>query len=238
MILTQGLYKSYFLDWTEFIDKFLGFGFLRNSSFFVFFQESSSVLRISSNLESNLQAFFKDSWSNFGRALMLGEFMPNELQSASIYSGLSRKSPFKTNILEDKWSILIGQKSKSPIRTCWYLSPSLFILLEIIINYKLPDMIGRNTYLDFEGPSDMWQFLICRFDDTWHRLICSLIFNLITLVTYVNLRFVTKFDMAIYIWLSNFCFLQDLWGSTTSMEERVFGERERERERVCYEGRE
>ena len=48
-------------------------------------------------------------------------------------------------------------------------------------------MIGRNTYLDFMSPSDTWQILICRFNDTWHHLICSLIFNLISLVTHVNL---------------------------------------------------
>ena len=69
-------------------------------------------------------------------------------------------------------------------------------------------MIGRNTYLNFVGPSDMWQFLICQFNDTWHHLICSLIFNLISLVTHVNLGFVTTFDVAICNWLSNFCFLQ------------------------------
>jgi hypothetical protein len=42
---------------------------------------------------------------------MLGELMSNGLRSASINSGLMRKSPLETNILEDKWSILIGKKS-------------------------------------------------------------------------------------------------------------------------------
>ena len=81
-------------------------------------------------------------------------------------------------------------------------------LLEIIINYKYPNIIGRNTYLDFVGPSDTWKFLICRFNDTCHYLICFLIFNLINLVTHVYLVFFTKFNVAICNWLSNFCFLQ------------------------------
>ena len=58
-------------------------------------------------------------------------------------------------------------------------------------------MIGRNTWIDFVGPSDTWQFFICPFNDTWYHLIFSLIFNLINLVTHVNLGFVTKFDVAI-----------------------------------------
>jgi hypothetical protein len=48
---------------------------------------------------------------------MLGELIPNELGSASIYSGLMKKSPLETSTLEDTWLILIGQKSKSPTRT-------------------------------------------------------------------------------------------------------------------------
>ncbi len=51
-----------------------------------------------------LHLFFKDSWRNFGRALMLGELIPNELGSASIYSGLMKKSPLETSILKDTCS--------------------------------------------------------------------------------------------------------------------------------------
>ena len=119
-----------------------------------------------------------------------------------------RKNPLKTCILEDKWSILIGKKFKSLTRTRWYYVHLYLFLLVIIINYKYPNMIRRSIYLDFVGPSDTWQFLICWFYDTWHNLIFSLIFNLINLVTRVNLRFVTKLNMTICNWLSNFCFLQ------------------------------
>ena len=118
---------------------------------------------------------------------MLGELISNELGSASIYSDLRKKSPLETSTLEDTWSILIGQNLRVPPGLIdIYLLLYLF-LLEIIINYKCPTIIGRNTYLDFVGPSDTWQFLIYRFNDTWHHLICSLIFNLINLVTYANL---------------------------------------------------
>ena len=48
---------------------------------------------------------------------MLGELISNELGSASIYNGLMKKSPLETSTLDDTWSILISQKSKSPIRT-------------------------------------------------------------------------------------------------------------------------
>jgi hypothetical protein len=119
-----------------------------------------------------------------------------------------RKSPFETSTLEDTWLILIGQKSESPLGLIDFYPLLYLFLLEIIINYKCPTIIGRNTYLDSMCPSDTWQFLIFRFNDTWHHLICSLIFNLINLVTYVNLGFVTKFDVAICNWPSNFCFLQ------------------------------
>ena len=87
-----------------------------------------------------------------------------------------------------------------------YLIFYLF-LLKIIINYKCPNMIGTYTYLDFLDLSNTWQFLIRWFNDTWHHLICFLIFNLVNLVTHVNLGFVTKFDLAISNWLSNFRFL-------------------------------
>ena len=62
--------------------------------------------------------FFKYSWNNFGRALMLGEFISNELGIEClygfIYSDLMNKSPLETSTLEITWLILIGQKSKSP----------------------------------------------------------------------------------------------------------------------------
>jgi hypothetical protein len=64
-----------------------------------------------------LRLFFKDSWRNFGKALMLGELISNEIGSASIYSGLMKKSPLESSTLEDTCSILIGQKSKSFTRT-------------------------------------------------------------------------------------------------------------------------
>ena len=47
--------------------------------FFEFEVESSSVLRISSNLESNFQVFFKGYWNDFGRASILEELMSSEL---------------------------------------------------------------------------------------------------------------------------------------------------------------
>ena len=64
----------------------------------------------------------------FGKVLMLGEFMSNELSGASICSGLMKKSSietsfffgkshFETSTSENTWSILIGQKSKSLTRT-------------------------------------------------------------------------------------------------------------------------
>jgi hypothetical protein len=84
------------------------------------FECSLNVLPIfecSLNLESNLQVLFKYSWSNFGKVLMFGELISNELGSASIYSGLMKKSPLETSTLEETWSILIGQKSESLTRT-------------------------------------------------------------------------------------------------------------------------
>ena len=47
-----------------------------------------------------LHLFFKDSWRNFGRALMLGELILNDLGSASISSGLMKKSPLATSLFE------------------------------------------------------------------------------------------------------------------------------------------
>ena len=86
---------------------------------------------------------------------MLGELIPNELGSASIYSDLMKKSPLETSTLEDTWSILIGQNLRVPPGLIdIYLLLYLF-LLEIIINYKCPTIIGRNTYLDFVSPSNM-----------------------------------------------------------------------------------
>jgi hypothetical protein len=84
------------------VDELLGFGLFRGSSFFAFF-----VVLLGFWLESNdsstdqYSLFFKDSWRNFGRALMLGELMSNELGSASIYSGLMKKSTLATSTLED-----------------------------------------------------------------------------------------------------------------------------------------
>ncbi len=78
------------------------------------FECSLSVLRI---FEYSLNSFFKCSWSNFGRTLILGELIRNELRSVSIYGGLIKKSPLETSTLEDTWLILIGQKSKSPTKT-------------------------------------------------------------------------------------------------------------------------
>ena len=47
---------------------------------------------------------------------MLGELISNERGSAFIYRGLMKKSSLKTSTLEDTWSILLGQKSKSLTR--------------------------------------------------------------------------------------------------------------------------
>ena len=49
-----------------------------------------------------LHLFFKDSWRNLGRALMLLELILNELGSASIYSGLMNKSPLETSIFKEE----------------------------------------------------------------------------------------------------------------------------------------
>ncbi len=125
--------ESCFLDWTELISESLGLGLFRNSSSFVFFDCFSNLrmffefLRIWSRIfkrsSNTLRAILAELWylENF---LFL-----NELGSASIYSGLMKKSPLETNTLEHTGSILIGQKSKSPSRTHWYLSPSLFIFI-------------------------------------------------------------------------------------------------------------
>ena len=72
-------------------------------NFFEFGVESSSVLQIL--LEQFWQSF--DAW----------RILSNELGSASIYSGLMKKSPLETSTLEETWSILIGQKSESLTRT-------------------------------------------------------------------------------------------------------------------------
>ena len=71
-------------------------------------QESSSVLQIL--LEQFWQSF--DVWRIFWSASIY-----NGLMSASIYNGLMKKSSLETSTLKDTWSILIGQKSKSPSKT-------------------------------------------------------------------------------------------------------------------------
>ena len=95
------------------VDELLGFGLFRSSSFFVFFECSSyskacllkffgafGLNPLNLQLIKVLHLFFKDSWRNFGRALMLGELILNDLGSASISSGLMKKSPLATSLFE------------------------------------------------------------------------------------------------------------------------------------------
>ena len=115
--------------------------------FFEFEVESSSVLRISSNLESNFQVFFKGYWNDFGRAFILEELMSSELgvplfivvswERVHLKLIILRKSLFEISVLKTSNQFWLVKNLSARLGLIDIYLHLYFFLLEIIITYSI-----------------------------------------------------------------------------------------------------